>query len=236
MDLLWNTINKLIKRRIKIRIDLKQEILQKEEKNNERIELYNSVINKYIPQIKDICNGNELKFEHYLDKRGLIELKFYSQNEKTKYYFNYKCIERELKLNRLDDNATIQVIENQLKLFILGIAEKEDIRIKKNDIKTKNEEYHLVVDKKIPKIEELFTSNEFKMITYGNLNAKKGIKISKEYIFECKGDFEELFLDCEVDDVKTITSEKLKEFIKIIIDDNPTNLKYNTHLIKEILD
>lgn len=217
-------------------IDFKKEILNKQQINNEKVELYNSVINKYIPQIKDICDGNELKFEYYLDKQGLIELKFDSQNKRTKYYFNYKSIERELKLNRLDDNTTIQVIENQLKLFILGIAEKEDIRIKKNDIKTKNEEYHLVVDKKIPKIQELFTSNGFKMITYGNLNSKKGIKISKEYIFECQGDFEQLFLDCEVNDVKTITSERLKEFIKTIIDDNSTKLNYNTNLIKEILD
>ena len=149
-------------------IDLKKEIIKKQQINNEKVELYNSVINKYIPQIKDICNSNELKFEHYLDEKGLIELKFHSKNERTKYYFNYKCIERELKLNRLDDNTTIQIIENQLKAFILGITEKEDIIIKETPVRGKRrdagiieEDCNIDIEKTLQKFDKTTENNVY---------------------------------------------------------------------------
>lgn len=111
-------------------IDFKSEILAKIQKEDKKVDLYNSVIKEYIPQIKDIFEYSNLKVDCHEIKDGLIKITIISEDNRTKYHFSYNDIKRYLYLNPSDDIADKDMIENKLKDFVLEVAEKEDIRIK----------------------------------------------------------------------------------------------------------
>lgn len=116
-------------------IDFKKEILEKREKNNKKVELYNSVINEYLPQIKDILEYNNLRVECYEKEEGLLRIDVCSSDEKTKYHFSYNDIKKCLYINPVDDLINKGMIENKLKDFVLRIAEREDIKIKETPVR-----------------------------------------------------------------------------------------------------
>lgn len=124
-------------------IDLKSEILGKRQKEDKKVDLYNSVIKEYIPQIKDIFDSDSLKVDcQEVDK--LIKITIISKDEKTKYVFSYSSIKKCLYINPSDDLADRSMIENKLKEFVLKIAEKEDVRIKEPSVRGKRRELGII--------------------------------------------------------------------------------------------
>lgn len=115
-------------------IDFKSEILAKRIKEDKKVDLYNSVVNEYVGQIKDIFEYDNLKVDCQ-EVDGLIKITILSSDEKTKYVFSYSSIRKCLYINPTDTLADKSMIENKLKEFVLKIAENEDVRIKETPVR-----------------------------------------------------------------------------------------------------